>query len=38
MHDTYEVVYDMNLRYRMSCTYDIVGPFRAYNIVYYMFK
>ena len=30
----YDVVYDMNLRYRMSCTYDIVGPLRTYNIVY----
>ena len=28
----------MNLWYRMSCTYDIVGPFRTYDIVYDMLK
>jgi hypothetical protein len=34
----YDVVYDMNLQYRMSCKYDIVCPFPTYDIVYYMWR
>ncbi len=33
---TYDVVYDMDLRYRVLCTYDIVRPFPTYDIVYDM--
>ncbi len=34
----YDVVYDINQRYRMSCTYDIVCPFLTYDIVYDMWR
>jgi hypothetical protein len=34
----YDVVFDMNQQYRMSCTYDIICPFPTYDIVYYMWR